>query len=49
MKHTTNYDFNIPEDSDQYSRDHYNENFEKIDEKTQEFIDIIETNGGEIE
>lgn len=42
MRQTTNYNFKIPEDSDQYSRNHYNENFETIDTEIQRLIDIVE-------
>lgn len=42
MNHTPNYNFNIPEDADQYNRDYYNENFEKIDTEIQRMLDIVQ-------
>ena len=42
MKHTENYNFQIPEDNDMYNKDYYNNNFEIIDEEIQRMLDIID-------
>lgn len=42
MMKTVNYDFNIPEDSDQYNEEYYNENFETIDTELKRLIDIVD-------
>lgn len=48
MKNTDNYNLNIPEDTDQYNEEHYNENFETIDTELQNMIDTIERLGGTV-
>lgn len=42
MKHTLNYNFNIPEDNDQYNKEYYNENFEIIDAELKRISDTVE-------
>lgn len=42
MKHTTNYNFELPEDNDTYNKDYYNNNFETIDAEVQCLLDIVE-------
>ena len=42
MKHTENYNFELPEDNDQYNKDYYNNNFETIDTEVQRILDIVE-------
>lgn len=41
MTNTENYNFNIPEDTDQYNEEYYNENFETIDTELKRLIDIV--------
>lgn len=41
MTNTPNYNFNIPENTDQYNEEYYNENFEKIDTELKRLIDIV--------
>lgn len=48
MKHTKNYNFNIPEDNDMYNKNYYNDNFETIDTEVQRLIDIVD-GGSEVE
>lgn len=48
MKHTENYNFNIPEDNDMYNKSYYNDNFETIDTEVQRLIDIVD-GGSEVE
>lgn len=42
MRYTENYNFNIPEDTDQYNEENYNTNFEIIDETLKEISDIFD-------
>lgn len=42
MIKTANYDFNIPEDTDQYNEEYYNENFETIDAELKRISDLVE-------
>lgn len=42
MRKTDNYNFNIPEDKDEYNEEHYNENFETIDAELKRLIDIVD-------
>lgn len=42
MIYTQNYNFNIPEDSDPYTPEDYNENFETIDAELKRISDMVE-------
>lgn len=42
MINTPNYNFNIPEDTDQYNEENYNENFEIIDAELKRISDMVD-------